>query len=332
MGMLVGFDGGWTKTALALCSADGQLLARVRGPGTAVVGLPAVTFFDVADALLARLCETAGVRRSRIAHVVMGLSGVDFEDERIAQHAAISHGLGLESSQLSLVNDGVAALCGASRADRALIVQHGSGITLAWRKASGEERIYDSLDVGSVFDIRREAVIRVARMIDGRAEPTSLMERLLQHCEVPAHQFVEWVWREPEAKVRQATAAAVVFDAWRAGDSAAADLVQRAAADYVLAAAAMGDRLGQDQAFDVAFGGGVIAQGGVELQHMLSQMLASRCPLARWTPVALPPEAGALVLAAHRTGFDSRRSFDRLAEQWSAMNAQEATEFSTCES
>lgn len=316
MRFFVGFDGGWTKTALALCDSDGRLLADLRGPGTAVFGPPTDQFFAVADALLVELCATAGIARSDIEHAVIGLSGVDFADELPAQHDAIADGLAIEASRLTLVNDGVAAIWGASTETRVTLVQHGSGITMACRKALGDEQVFDSIDIGAVFDIRREAVICVARMIDGRREPTGLVDRVLESCGVQAEQFAEWVARRPEAKPRIALLADVVFDAWRTGDPAAVDLVHRAAADYVLATRAMAARTiapGQDLA--AAFGGGVIAAGGEELQQLLAVLLADACPQARLVPVALPPAMGALVLAGHRTGLAPPDLFDRLVGQ-----------------
>lgn len=317
--MLLGFDGGWNKSALALCSPEGRLLARLRGPGTAIVGLPAERFFTVAESMLQEICRLAGIQRTQISHLALGLSGVDFEDERTAQHQCIADGLKLDSSRLTLVNDGIAALCGASRAERLAIVQHGSGITLSWRARQGEERVFDSLDVASVFDIRREVTIQVVRMIDGRAEPTRLLGQVLQHCDVSAEQFAEWMFRDPVTRLRQTLLETVVFKAWREGEPVATDLVQRAAADYVLATRAMGARMPQGSEFLAAFGGGVIAQGGSDFQQLLGRRLAEACPGAALTSVQLPPEAGALVLAGRRTGLDATGLFDRLLEQWSDL-------------
>jgi N-acetylglucosamine kinase-like BadF-type ATPase len=313
--MLVGVDGGWTKTALALCDANGRLLARTRGPGTAIVGLPTHRFFDVVEPLLDELCRLAGIRRHEIQQIALGLSGVDFDDEQPRQHAAIAGALKFDPARLVLVNDGIAALCGASSAARLVVVQHGSGITLAWRAQAGQEQVFDSLDVGAVFDLRREATIRVARMIDGRAQPAALLDRVLQHCGVPARRFAEWVFRDGEARSRQAQLAAVVFDAWRSGEAVAGELVRMAADDYVLAVRAMGVRLGAAP-FHAAFSGGVINQGGEEFQRLLSDRLAGACPQAVRTDVALPPEAGALLIAGRRAGAAAEQLFERLHAGW----------------
>jgi N-acetylglucosamine kinase-like BadF-type ATPase len=314
VGFFVGFDGGLTKTALALCDTDGRLLGRLRGPGTAVIGTPTEQFFATAGDLLDGLCRQAGVTRSAIAHAVVGLSGIDFNDEVAAQHRAIAEGLGFDAGSLTLVNDGVVAIWGATNVERAAIVQHGSGITMAYRTALGRETVFDSIDVAAAFDLRREVVARVARMIDGRSQATGLMDRVLDSCGVAADEFVEWIARRPEARQCVSLLATTVFDAWRAGDAAAAELVQRAIDDYVIAIGAMAARMGESPLAAV-FGGGVIHAGGAELQQHLATRLAEAVPHAHLVPVALSPELGALVLAGHRSHLDARALFERLLEQ-----------------
>lgn len=310
--IVIGLDSGGAKTAGVLCHADGRVLSRVRGVGAAIVGLPDQRFYDVVTPMIARLCADAGVGLEAVAHVAIGLSGVDYPDEQVEQHMAIAQRLGL-GERLTLVNDGVVALWGASPAKRAALVQHGTGITTARREAYGAETIFDSVDVAEVFDLRRAAIAVTARMIDGRAPPTGLRGRVLAHCGVEAKDFGTWFFREPAAKARRAAIAPVVFQAWRDGDIAATQIVERAAADYVLAAQAM--TAGMESGFEVAFGGGVIDQGGTALQGLLKDRLAMACPGAVQVPVALPPEDGAAILAVFQMGLPPGPPFANLAQE-----------------
>ena len=97
----------------------------------------------------------------------LGISGIDFEEHIPGQVQAVHQVLGLPAERLTVVNDGIVALWGASPAARAGIIQHGSFMTSAIRSEPGQERIYDNLDVAAAVDLRREAVRLVARMIDG---------------------------------------------------------------------------------------------------------------------------------------------------------------------
>ncbi|PZQ64225.1 MAG: hypothetical protein DI570_06090 [Phenylobacterium zucineum] len=313
LGFLVGIDGGGAKTAAALCDPEGRVLARVRGAGSAIVGTPGEAFFAVVEPLLQTLCERADMPIDRVDRVVLGLSGVDYPDETRAQHELIAARLGL-GARLRLVNDGLVALWGLSATERLALVQHGTGITTAYRRAFGEEAIFDSLDVAEVFDVRRAAVSLTARMIDGRAEATPLLGRVLEHCGVAAAGFSEWCMRSPGFTARRTALAQVVFAAWRDGDAAAATLVEAAARDYLLTMTVMSRRLG-DGAFAACFSGGVIREGGPALQVLLARRLAETCPRASLVTPVLPPELGAVLLGAWEAGRAPADLFPRLAEQ-----------------
>ena len=309
--LLIGLDSGGAKTAALLCDETGRVLARVRDIGAAIVGLPDLRFYKVVGRVLARLCEQAKIALSDVERVAMGLSGVDYPDEQAEQRRLIAARFGLEG-RLELVNDGLVALWGVSRAEALALFQHGSGVTTAYRTGYGGETIFDSLDVAEVFDVRRAAFAQTARMIDGRAEATELKDRVLAHCAVPAERFAEWAFRDEAARERRSAVAPVVFAAWQAGDPAATEMIARAADDYVLTMRVMGERIGAR--FEAAFGGGVIAQGGTAFQLRLGELLSRRVPDARLIPVALPPEHGAAVFAAFRAGLDPQPFFAKLAE------------------
>ena len=309
--IIIGLDSGGAKTAGVLCGADGHVLARGRDVGAAIVGMPDHHFYDVVGTMIADLCDRAGVSQADVSHFAVGLSGVDYPDEQAQQSRLIAERLDL-GERLTLVNDGVVALWGASAAPRLALVQHGSGITSAYRDTYGGETIYDSIDVAEVFDLRRAAIALTARMIDGRAAATGLRDRVLNHCGVDAADFAAWFFREPGAKAFRASVAPVVFEAWRDGDAAATWIIDQAVADYVLTAQAMTAGMGEE--VEIAFGGGVINQGGAVLQDRLRDRLAAACPRAVQIPVALPPEDGAAVLAGFSMGLPPHPLFETLAQ------------------
>ena len=308
--LFIGLDSGGAKTAGALCDEQGRVLARARGPGAAIVGMPDEHFFAVAGACVSDLCAQTGVNLDQVTRVAVGLSGVDYPDEQALQHAAIAERLEL-NGRLELVNDGLVALWGVSAAPKVALVQHGSGVTTAYRSDFGGGEIFDSLDAAEIYDIRRAAFALTARMIDGRAAPTPLKERLLAHCGVPAGRFAEWTFRDPAARAKRFAVSAVVYEAWAEGDAAAEQMVRLAADDYVRAMRAMCERI--EAPFEAAFGGGVIAQGGPAFQALIGKRLAVEAPQARLVPIAMPPELGAAILAGHCCGLDPRQMFANLA-------------------
>ncbi|MBX3479748.1 MAG: hypothetical protein KF842_05065 [Caulobacter sp.] len=289
---MIGIDAGATKTAAVAETLDGRLLDRLRTGPSAIVGLPDARALSVLRDIVDRLAP----RREALAHITIGLSGVDFAEEQPEQHRRVAEGIGVPGDRLLLVNDSLVALAGAAKSDRTTLVQHGTEVTMAWRPRVGDESVFDSVGIADCFDLRLRTVPLVARMLDGRARVTSLKDRVLAHCGVDARSFPRWVIRDPGARERILQLAPVVFEAWQFGDAAAAQLVESAVEDYVTATVAMADRLGPG-AFDACFGGGTIGQGGKKLLSLIAERLSHRRPDASLALPARPPEEGALILA-----------------------------------
>ncbi|HUT55916.1 MAG TPA: BadF/BadG/BcrA/BcrD ATPase family protein [bacterium] len=313
--LFIGIDGGMSKTEAAVINEDGALMAFTRGPGSAIMGIPSKNACGSLIKNATEACRQAGVSIEDAAAWGIGLSGIDFPDEFDRQHAALSEGLGIPPGRLKLANDAIAALWGATNARAAAIIQHGSAFTAAFRGEPGSETLFDHLDVGGIFDIRQELVKAVGRMIDGRLPKTGLLDAALKHygIELP-DSYAEKIFRRRINIQLLLSTPPLIFDAWRQGDPAAAMLVERAADDYVTAAAAMIERTQADDAA-VCFGGGVIGEGGEALQSVLADKLRVACSAARVEPPRLRPALGAALMAAHAHGLDPSVLFDALAKE-----------------
>lgn len=310
---IIGLDGGWSKTAGVICDMDGRIRATVRAAGVAIAGKPSIEALGLLDHLVGQLCCRAGVARRKVVQFGLGLNGVDLANESLRQRAAISEALGLSSAHLILVNDGIAALWGVAPYSRLALVQHGSGLTTAYRAEAGGETIFDSLDVGGIFDVRREGLRVTARMLDGRSARSLLADRVVAHCQTTDQAFAEFVYRDPKSPERFFSLAPVIFQAWADGDPVAGDLANGAADDYVLTVSAMAKRLGPGE-FHVGFGGGTIEAGGRRLLDRIAERLAAKCPHARLTSIALPAERAAVVMVAHALQLDVGKVFEQLRE------------------
>lgn len=310
---IIGLDGGWSKTTGVICDMDGRVLARARTAGVVITEKPSVEVLGLLNHLIDELCRKSGVARRKVIQFGLGLNGVDHAGESLRQHAALCEALGLSPAQLILVNDGVAALWGVSPNSRLALVQHGSGLTTAYRGEPGMEVIFDSLDVGAIFDVRREGLRATARMLDGRLPRSLLADRVIAHCQTTDRGFAEFVYRNPRASEIFFSLAPVIFQAWADGDPIAAEMANSAADDYVLAVCAMARRLGPG-AFHVGFGGGTIQAGGARLLERIGDRLAAQCPDARFMPVRLPAECGAVVMVAHALRLEIAKLFEQLRE------------------
>ncbi len=313
----LGIDGGGTKTTAVIIDAGGRIRSAERTGGSAIVGKPSDRSCAVLGQLVEAVCKQAGVARGDLTRCAIGLNGIDFADELSMQTAELSAALGIPLDTRAVVNDGIVALWGATSREPAAMLQHGSGFTGAYRGRYGEERLFDHLSIGRTFDMRYELVALVARMIDGRVQPTPLKEKVLAWFDVREGDYCESIFRGWVKRERIATTPPLIFDAWASGDDddAADTLIQRAAADYALAATAMLARVGSDDA-DVIFGGGVIEQAPEAFWKLLSARVREHLPNARTRPPDLPPEYGAAIMAGYLGGCDPRGLFEKVLQNY----------------
>jgi N-acetylglucosamine kinase-like BadF-type ATPase len=323
-GLLLGLDGGSAKTAGVIITPEGRLLARARGPASAIVGAPNAEASSVLGSIVDSLCSQAEASRDDIRSCGIGLSGIDFDDELPVQQEGIAAALGIPSERIILVNDAIVALWGATARPAATLFQHGSGFTGAYRAHHGEEILFDHLSVAGVFDMRRGVVALIARMMNGMAEPTPLKERILAHFGVEDEgEYCEAIYRGGVPGERRRSTPPLIFAAWLEGDPAAAVLIEKAIGDYALAGKAMIAATGSPSP-DVTFGGGVIAQAPDEFWRSLTNAIQQTHPLVTVKPPDLAPELGGAVMAGHQIGLDPVPLFQQLR-----VNAQNARQEDT---
>jgi len=312
--LVLGLDGGASKTAGVLLSERGEVIARVRGGGSAIIGAPNERSLSVLSAVTASLLSDAGVPASAVTAWGIGLNGVDFDDEIPQQRAAIARALSCPESTLILVNDAIAALWGASPRPAATIVHCGSGFTAAYRSDHGRERLFDHLSVAQVFDIREHLISLTARMLNGMVAPTPLLDRVLTHFGVTAETYCDAIFRRQIPREVLLSTPPLIYQAWMEGDPGATWLIECALDDYALATQAMIAASGDPEA-DAVFGGGVITIAPPEYWPALAARLRARCPRATAKPPDLPADIGAALMAAHHAGVSAPSLFPILLEQ-----------------
>ncbi len=312
--VLLGIDGGGSKTRGVAITSGGKVLARAEAGPSAIFGPPRPEACEALRSVFGSLCAQAGVARTDVARIGLGLNGIDFEDEFAVQHASITEVFGIPSERLILVNDGIVALWGASASPAATILHHGSGITSAYRAAYGQEKLFDHLDTASTFDMRHELFPIIARMINGMIENTPLRAKALAQWGISDEsRFPEAVFRRLIPGDRRLSTPLIIYEAWLAGDAVAAGLVLRAADDYALVAKAMIARTSSATA-EATFGGGVIACAPPEFWPLLEERVHRYFPSAVVKRPDLPAAFGAAIMAAFHGGVEPEALFRRLME------------------
>jgi N-acetylglucosamine kinase-like BadF-type ATPase len=302
-GVFLGIDGGASKTAAVALDDEGHILAQTSTRGSAIIGRPSPEASATLSGVIRQVLRECGAELDAVRHCAIGLNGIDLAADFPAQFSDIVRITELPKVRVSLVNDGLVALWGGTASPAAALIQYGSGITAAWRTHHGGETTFDHMDVGKFFDMRTELIARVARMIDGRMQSTALKDALLKFFGLTEASFWDAVYGGTiDRKLRIGTAA-LVFEAWKNGDSVATELVNGTIEDLACSLKAMAQHVDNPR-LRIVFGGGVINGAPREFVATLQERILSSCPEAKVGKPELPPELGAGVMAAFNSGMN----------------------------
>jgi N-acetylglucosamine kinase-like BadF-type ATPase len=305
-------DGGNSKTDLALVSADGSLLALVRGPQSSPQHLGVDGSLSVLEQLLADAERQAAVNRDgRPAATTAALlmAGVDFPAEEEAVRGAVAdRGW---AGRVRVGNDTFAVLRAGTERGWGVAITCGAGINCVGVGPDGRHARFPALgaitgDWGGGYDLGLAAVSAAARSEDGRG-PRTTLERA-----VPGHFGLETPTELAEAihlgriKQRRVIELAPLVLAEAADDPVAAEIVARLADEVVALARVALVRLElTSEPVEVLLGGGVLQSAGGDLLDAIRDGLAAVGPDITVRPTATPAIVGAALLGLDDLGADS---------------------------
>ena len=315
---VLAFDGGNSKTDVALVGADGSLLAHARGPASSPHHLGAERALDVLDGLIDDALSQAGLQRDGVPLADVAellLAGVDFPSEE-------AHLLELATGRrwagrTKVGNDTFAVLRAGTERGWGVAVTCGAGINCVGVAPDGRHVRFPSLggitgDWGGGYDVGLGALFAAARSEDGRGAKTSL-ER-----SVPAHfglerpiEVAEAMHRGEFGHRRLVELAPLVF-AEAAHDDQAAAIVDHLADEVVALARATLVRLElTEEPAEVLLGGGLLRAGDPRLIARIKAGLHDVGPQLVVHATASPPIVGAALLGLDELGVDGL-AHDRL--------------------
>jgi len=295
VGVVLGVDGGNSKSELVAATLAGEVLAYVRGAGSNSHALGA----DGCVGVVAGLVERAGLAEPA-EHGAFFLCGADVPEDVAALRAAVERRGWARGATVD--NDTFALLRAGSAGGDAVAVICGAGINCVGRAADGRVVRYPALgwetgDWGGAEPLGREALFLAARAEDGRGEPTALAELVRSRFGAATVQEVGAAVhyrRLPATRLGELAPAILEL---AATDAVARRLVERLADEIALLARKALRDLGLAAA-DVVLGGGMLAVGGL----LLGEVTARLPEGARPVPVAEPPVLGAALAALDAAG------------------------------
>lgn len=187
MKILLGIDGGGTKTTAAAATEDGKIIADFEAGPSNVFKVDAAASAAALEAVIDGCLHGAHAARSEVVSVCAGLAGVDRPTIQ-KQITDILHNI-LTTDRISVVGDATTALVGATGGETGMVVISGTG-SIAYgmnahhqrARAGGWGHIVD--DFGSGYDIVRNAFNEVFRAHDGLEPPTRLKQAFLEELQV----------------------------------------------------------------------------------------------------------------------------------------------------
>lgn len=308
--LVVGVDGGGSKTRVILADAEGNHLADVTGGGSAMAPGRADHCADVIGELVRQAVQTAEVGE-HLKVLVAGVAGVGREPEARALTVALED---LElADEVIVQGDGEIALTDAFGNGPGVMLIAGTG-SIAYGR--GPSRVLARCggwgpafgDEGSGAWIGRKSLGIVASAADGREPETALTGAILTAAQL--NEVTELIpWGIAATPKELAALAPVVFNVASAGDARANALVGLAVEELVLHIRALAVKLfGDDRAaIPVAFSGGLLHKGSF-LRKKLEQRLKSAVPGAQVRPVEIIAARGAVKEALTRVASASSRA------------------------
>jgi glucosamine kinase len=302
--IVVGVDGGGSKTRVLIGTGEGEVLASAEGPKSAVTPGQAAHSADVIAELVTRALGEIAQPGAVIPRVLYcGVAGTGRDEERRALHTALDKKELAE--EVIIDSDGLIAMYDAFDDRAGILLVVGTGSIAYGRSPAGElvrcggwGPVFG--DEGSGGWIGRRALGIVAASSDGREPPTALLFPILAatQCE-DIQDLIPWA---AAADARAfASLVPVIFSTAAAGDPRANALLTLAAEELVLHVRALSRQLFTDEraAVAVALSGGLMDRGS-PLRKRLEQRLKSAVPGAQIRSEEVLPARGALRAAARR--------------------------------
>jgi N-acetylglucosamine kinase-like BadF-type ATPase len=305
----LGVDGGGTKTALCVLSADGRLLAEREAPSTYYLGAGQGSGPELVRQVLAvavpAVCAQAGVTPASLAGAFFGLPAYGEASADVAELDAIPASF-LGHDRYRCDNDSVCGWAGSLALEPGVNVVSGTGSISYGEHDARRVRVggWGELfgDEGSAYWLGIRGLQAWTRMTDGRAPVGALhgllAERLQLGAPLDLVSLVHEGWRGDRLTI--AALAPVVVEASERGDPVAGRILDDAVSELVGLVLTAADRLQLgDVVVPVSCSGGVFRSATVRRAFAVRLAGSGRFDLR---PARFSPVVGAALYAAREAG------------------------------
>lgn len=304
--LVLGIDGGGTKTLAAICNSSGQVLGVGRGGASNIDDVGLETASQNIDLAVTAARQQTNLEPRAFDAAFLGLAGiVSGRDRALVRGLAANLELAAPE-RLGVDHDCRIALAGglSGRAGIVLIAGTGSscyGVNAAgdsWRAGGWGSLISDE---GSAYFLGRESLIASVRALDGRGSDTELAAIMLEQLGVQqADDLLHRIYVSGLSRSDIAALAPLVLEVASNGDAVALEILERGCALLAECVKAVAKHLQlEHQRFEVVAVGGLYNASEL-LQQKLRRQILEALQGAHITQPELSPVLGACLLALER--------------------------------
>lgn len=305
--MLIGIDGGGTKTALVLAARDGHILQKIIGEATNPADIGVEECASRLQKQLDALLKDFGGREAEIESIYAGIAGSANARTKNALYEKLS-ALVPNCRHIDNGSDAFNALFGESEDGYGITLIAGTGSSSFVLTENGTTQVggwgYLIDDAGSGFSVGKTALMAAYRSFDGRGAKTMLEEMCLNKLGINFKDAIPQIYEGGKHYI--ASFAKTAFEAAEKGDETAKAIIDDAAEALCV-------HLRACLAHVVSFPTVCVAAGGVIMNDrffdMVREKLGSDLERMRILRPVLPPVYGALVRAARNIGCTINASF-----------------------
>ncbi|MBE0698084.1 MAG: hypothetical protein IH586_14280 [Anaerolineaceae bacterium] len=309
MQLVIGIDGGGTKTAAVILDSSGRVLGIGEGGPSTFGVVPLEVTHESISAAARAAALASGLPLSSCGAAFVGLGNVVADADREAVRR-IAADLGLAPyNRIGVDHDCRIALSGGLSGRPGIVLIAGTGTSCfglnpagaGWRSGGWGPLIDDE---GSSYWLGIQAMGAAVREFDGRGESTLLTQRVVDTLDLnDMNELMNRLYASGMTRTEIAALAPLVYSAAAQGDQAAQNLIRRGSAAMAECVLAVACKLGFNQgSSELAVSGG-LTHAGAALFAPLSEEVRLRLPGCRVMPAELSPVLGAGILALQSMGI-----------------------------
>lgn len=233
--LVIGVDGGGTKTLGVLYTEDGSILAEGSFPSSNPHSNPEPAVRGALHSLVLDLTSQAGVKPSDLDGIGMGMAGCDRPADKSFIEGIVREVVNPET-KLVIVNDAIVAIVAVLKELHGILVIAGTGsICLGYHRTSptpvrcgGWGHLL--ADEGSGYAIGLGGLKAVLHAFDGRGPATTLTDRILKELKLEnPTDLIGWTYMKGNGKTEVAALSLIVHQEAEKGDAAALEILNREA-------------------------------------------------------------------------------------------------------